>query len=83
MGVCIGQARQDGSVREIDQAIAGRRFACAKWADADDFASFDHDGLIGERLATANIQKLSSVNMTRLELGSCALPGRQKQRQRK
>ena len=58
VGVRVGQARQNCRVRQIDQAITGRAGGLREGTDADDLASVDHDGLVGEGLAAADIEQL-------------------------
>ena len=62
VGVRVGQARQNRGVRQIDQAVTGRAVGLGERTDADDLATLDHDGLVGESLAAADIEQLSGVN---------------------
>ena len=50
------------ALRQIDQAITRRAGGLREGTDADDFASFDHDGLVGEGLAAADIEQFAGVN---------------------
>ncbi len=62
MRVRVSQAGQNGSGRKIDQAIARTAFSLGERADTDDLAALDHDGLVGEGLAAADVQEFAGAD---------------------
>ena len=62
MGVRVSQAGQDGGVAEIDEAITRGMVRLCHGTDADNLSALDHNGLIGESLAAANVEQFAGVD---------------------
>jgi hypothetical protein len=61
MGVRVNQTGQDGRIRQVDRAIAGRSFDRRNRTDAHDLVAFDDDGLVRLHSARFYVKQLARV----------------------
>jgi hypothetical protein len=73
MRVRINESREHSGAREIDDLRAGRILRVRP--HTHNLVALNHDGLIGERLASFHIEQVASVNNNRFRRRRSLRPG--------